>query len=217
MKKSVFMISTNMNLNTKNTAAHAPFLLKPAGKDYLWGGTRLKDDFVKDFDLDPLAETWECSTHPDGQSVVASGEFEGQLLKDVLMAHPGFVGTHPKMKDGLPVLIKFIDAKGDLSVQVHPTDEYAAEHEQGSLGKNEMWYVVEAAKDAHLVYGFLHDMSRDEVAQSLQEECLERYLQKVPVQKGDTFFIPAGQVHAICAGCLVAEVQESVQSDLSPI
>lgn len=207
------MINTNMNLNTKNTAEniaeHAPFLLKPVGKDYLWGGTRLKDDFAKDFDLNPLAETWECSTHPDGQSEIVSGDFKGQFLKDVLVSNPNFIGTHPQMRSGLPVLIKFIDAKKDLSVQVHPTDEYAAEYEHGSLGKTEMWYVVEAAKDAHLVYGFRHDMSREEVAQSLKEECLERYLQKIPVKKGDMFFIPAGQVHAICSGCLVAEVQES--------
>ena len=207
--------NTNLNIKTQSVTAdaseelHVPLLLKPAGKDYLWGGTRLRDDFAKDFDFNPLAETWECSTHPDGQSLVASGMYEGQYLKDVLESHPEFIGTHPQMMDGLPVLIKFIDAKGDLSVQVHPTDEYAAEYENGSLGKTEMWYVVEAAKDAHLVYGFRHDMSREDVAQSLKEESLENYLQKIPVKKGDMFFIPAGQVHAICAGCLVAEVQES--------
>ena len=188
---------------------HAPFLLKPSGKDYIWGGQRLKDDFSKNFDLDPLAETWECSTHPDGPSTVLSGPFAGMLLLDVLKEHPDFIGSHPRMTDGLPILVKFIDAKNDLSVQVHPTDAYAAKHENGSLGKTEMWYVVEAAKDAHLVYGFKRNMTRESLQEALDTETLETYLQRVPVRKGDVFFIPAGQVHAICSGCLVAEVQES--------
>lgn len=111
-----------------------PFLLKPAGKDYLWGGQRLNDNFSKEIDLDPLAETWECSTHPDGPSVVNSGEFQEIKLGDVLKEHPEFLGTHPQeiIKEGLPVLIKIIDAKTDLSVQVHPSDEYAFTHEKDS-------------------------------------------------------------------------------------
>lgn len=200
------MININTSLNTEE---RAPFLLAPSGKDYLWGGTRLKDDFSKELTLDPLAETWECSTHPDGPSLIRSGVFAGQLLLDVLKAHPEFVGTHPQMRDGLPVLVKLIDAKKDLSVQVHPGDEYALLNEHGSLGKTEMWYVVEASKDAHLIYGFKHDMERETLVKSLRDESLEKYLQKVPVKKDDVFFIPAGQIHALCAGCLVAEVQQS--------
>ena len=192
-------------LNTE----HAPFLLHPSGKDYLWGGHRLKDDFSKELGLDPLAETWECSTHPDGPSTVRSGPFAGRLLTEVLKEHPDFIGTHPAACGGLPILVKFIDARNDLSVQVHPTDAYAGEHENGSLGKTEMWYVVEAAKGARLVYGFRHDMTREDLLHALETETLGRHLQVVPVQKGDVFFIPAGQVHAIGAGCLVAEVQES--------
>lgn len=203
-------INLNSNINGETDSSHpVPFLLLPAGKDYLWGGTRLRDDFSKNLDCEPLAETWECSTHPDGPSMVRSGEYAGQLLTHVLKAHPEFIGTHPQMAEGLPVLIKFIDAKKDLSVQVHPDDTYAKIHEKGSLGKTEMWYVVEASKKAHLVYGFVHDMDQESVRKSLKQETLERYLQKVPVKKGDLFFIPAGRVHAICSGCLVAEVQES--------
>lgn len=104
------MTNRNSSLKTK------PFLLKPVGKDYLWGGSRLNDDFSKGIDMQPLAETWECSTHPDGPSMVASGEFEGQLLMDVLKAHPEYLGTHPRTEGELPILIKFIDAKKDLSV-----------------------------------------------------------------------------------------------------
>lgn len=203
------MTNTNMNLNTDKIIQHTPFFLLPAGKDYLWGGTRLRDDFSKNFNLEPLAETWECSTHPDGQSIICSGDFTGHFLSDVLNAYPELVGTHPQIKNGLPVLVKFIDAKYDLSVQVHPSDEFAALYENGSLGKTEMWYVVEASKNAELVYGFRHDMDKSTVLKSLREETLDKFLQKVPVKKGDMFFIPSGQVHAICAGCLVVEVQES--------
>lgn len=116
-----------------------PFLLRPSGKDYPWGGQRLNDDYSKGIKLDPLAETWECPTHPAGPSTVASGTYKGLELRRVLEIRPDFLGTHPKglVEEGLPVLIKFIDAKKNLSVQVHPSDEYAKEHENGQLGKSE--------------------------------------------------------------------------------
>ncbi|MCD8020582.1 MAG: class I mannose-6-phosphate isomerase [Clostridiales bacterium] len=188
---------------------HRTFMLSPAGKDYLWGGDRLNEDFAKGIELSPLAETWECSTHPDGPSVVATGELKGQTLADVIKAHPEYLGTHPKAEDGFPILIKLIDAKKDLSVQVHPDDAYARKHENGSLGKTEMWYVLDATKDAKLIYGFYHDMDEAAVRRSLEDGTLEKYLQKVPVQKDDVFFIPAGKVHAIGAGALIAEIQEN--------
>lgn len=197
------MTRRNMSLNGK------PFLLKPAGKDYLWGGTRLKDEFSKEMDQNPLAETWECSTHPDGTSVVASGELEGILLSDVLREHPEYLGTHPRTDGELPILIKLIDAKKDLSVQVHPDDSYAQAHENGSLGKTEMWYVLDAAKDSRLIYGFYHDMEGETLRKSLSEGTVEKYLQKVPVHKDDVFYIEAGTVHAIGAGTLIAEIQEN--------
>lgn len=203
------MTKRNMSWNSEESSGACPFLLKPAGKDYLWGGSRLKDDFSKDMDLTPLAETWECSTHPDGPSIVASGAYAGRLLSEVLSRHPEYMGTHPKADGGLPILIKFIDASKDLSVQVHPDDEYAREHEHGSLGKTEMWYVLDAAKDAKLVYGFYHDISREKLKKSLENGTVERYLQKVKVQKDDLFYIEPGTVHAIGAGTLIAEIQES--------
>lgn len=202
------MTRRNMNWNNDRSGTH-PFLLQPAGKDYLWGGSRLKDDFCKEVNLTPLAETWECSTHPDGPSLAASGEHEGKFLSDVLKEHPEYVGTHPKTDGGLPILIKFIDARRDLSVQVHPDDDYAGKHEHGSLGKTEMWYVLDAAKDAKLVYGFYHDISREKLKKSLEEGTVERYLQKIKVQKDDLFYIEPGTVHAIGAGTLIAEIQES--------
>ncbi len=202
------MTRKNMNWSSDGAGAR-PFLLKPAGKDYLWGGSRLRDDFSKELDLTPLAETWECSTHPDGPSLVAGGEHAGKRLSEVLKEHPEYAGTHPKTDGGLPILIKFIDARKDLSVQVHPDDEYAAVHEHGSLGKTEMWYVLDAAKDAHLVYGFYQDISREKLERSLREGTVERYLQKVKVHKDDLFYIEPGTVHAIGAGVLIAEIQES--------
>ena len=197
------MTNGNMNSNV------SPFLLKPAGKDYLWGGRRLRDDFSKEIELEPLAETWECSTHPDGRSIVAGGAYAGYTLAEVLILHPEYLGTHPRTKSELPILIKLIDAKQDLSVQVHPDDAYARAHENGSLGKTEMWYVLDAAKDAKLIYGFYHDMKKEVLQKSLENGTVEKYLQKVPVQKDDVFYVEPGTVHGIGAGVLIAEIQES--------
>lgn len=187
----------------------APFVLKPAGKDYLWGGNRLNDDFAKEIDMTPLAETWECSTHPDGPSMVASGPYAGQTLTQVLQEHPDFLGSHQAGSAELPILIKFIDAKKDLSVQVHPDDDYARTHENGAMGKTEMWYVLDAARNAHLVYGFAYDMTPERVRRMIRQGTFENSLQRVKVEKGDVFYIEAGTVHAIGAGALVAEIQES--------
>ena len=183
--------------------------MKPSGKDYLWGGTRLNDEFTKDIDMQPLAETWECSTHPDGPSIVASGKYKGQLLSDVLKCHPEYLGTHPNTNGDLPILIKFIDAKQDLSVQVHPDDVYAREKENGQLGKTEMWYVLDAAKDAHLIYGLNHNVDKEELRKSIANGTIEKYLRKVKIDKDDLFYIEAGIIHAIGAGALIVEIQEN--------
>ena len=186
-----------------------PIFLRPTGKDYLWGGTRLNDEFVKDIPMEPLAETWECSTHPDGPSYALGGEFDGQSLAEILNVHPDFLGIHPNNEDGLPILIKFIDAKRDLSVQVHPTDDFAAAHENGQRGKTEMWYVLDAAKDAKLVYGLNRDTDGEVLRKSIESGTVEKHLQTVPIGKNDVFFIEAGTIHAIGAGALIAEIQES--------
>ena len=186
-----------------------PFFLKPAGKDYLWGGRRLNDDYAKNIDMTPLAETWECSTHPDGPSTVSSGEFEGRLLSDVLKEHPEYIGTHPQTTGELPILIKLIDAKQDLSVQVHPDDAYAYEHENGQSGKDEMWYVLDAKKDSRLIYGLNRTVTKEELRAGIADGSITKYMQKVPVHKNDVFYIKAGTIHAIGAGVLLAEVQES--------
>lgn len=202
------MTSKNSHWN-KDLNLTKPFLLKPAGKDYLWGGCRLNDDFSKDIDMNPLAETWECSTHPDGPSLISTGIHSGKTLREVLKKHPEYLGSHPRTKDELPILIKFIDAKKDLSVQVHPSDEYAQKYENGQLGKTEMWYVLDASKDAKLIYGLHHDADKESIRKSIEEGTVEKYLQKVPVKKDDLFYIEAGTIHAIGAGALIAEIQEN--------
>lgn len=191
---------------------NSPFLLAPAGKDYLWGGNKLKTDFCKQLNIDPLAETWECSTHPDGVSMVTSGIHKGKSLCQVLEEHPEYLGSHPTAILGgqsLPILVKLIDATKKLSVQVHPDDVYARLHEDGALGKAEMWYVLDAEPGAYLIYGFNTDMNRELLSTSLANNTLEKYLQKVPVKKDDIFFIHPGMVHAIGGGIVLAEIQEN--------
>lgn len=195
--------------NTNSNSLNRPFLLKPMGKDYLWGGNRLNDIYMKKININPLAETWECSVHPDGPSVVASGEYEGRTLPDVLQEHPEFLGSHPKAMDDFPVLIKFIDANKKLSVQVHPDDEYAKEHENGSLGKTEMWYVLDAKEDAEIIYGFNRKIDKEQLASSIESGSIEKYLRKVKVKKDDIFYVEAGTIHGIGEGVLVAEIQEN--------
>ena len=187
--------------------------LQPVGKGYLWGGTRLREEYGKKINLTPLAETWECSVHPDGPSVVVNGEFKGKALADVLKEHPEYLGT--KVANGcgdnetrLPVLIKFIDAKMDLSVQVHPNDDYARYHEHQN-GKTEMWYVLDAEEGASLIYGFQHKVTPSILQKAVETGTLDRHLRKVEVHKGDVYYVPAGIVHAIGAGVMVAEIQES--------
>ena len=189
----------------------APFLLQPVGKDYLWGGDKLKREYGKDLDMDPLAESWECSTHPDGTNRVATGRHRGQLLSDVLRDHPEYLGTHPRMdeKGGLPILVKFIDAKKDLSVQVHPDDAYAAKYENGSRGKSEMWYVMDADEGSAIIYGFYEDTSKEKVRDAIRKGTILNLVQRIPIHRNDVFFIEAGTVHAIPAGALIAEIQES--------
>ncbi len=184
--------------------------LAPAGKDYLWGGERLKTQYNKKLDFSPLAETWECSVHPDGQSVVSGGEYGGRTLASVLEEHPEYLGAKAlsRGQGTLPVLVKFIDAAKDLSVQVHPDDAYAMLHEN-SYGKSEMWYVLEAEPGAKVICGFEHNVTAPQLFKAAADGKLARHLHHVPAQKGDVFYIPAGTVHAIGAGVIVAEIQES--------
>ena len=182
--------------------------LAPAYKDYLWGGSRLNDEFEKNIDLTPLAETWECSTHPDGPSYVVGGAFDGQELAEMLRAHPEYLGTRHKGENALPILIKFIDARDNLSIQVHPDDELAKKR-HNSFGKTEMWYVIKAEKGAGLYSGFSEQIDAEEYVKRVENNTIMDVLQRYDVNEGDVFFLPAGRVHAIGAGCFIAEIQQT--------
>lgn len=213
MTKRSTTLTSKENFNEVNIASVLqPFLLKPACKDYLWGGRRLEKEYGKNYGISPLAETWECSVHPDGVSIIASGELKGMPLDVVIKKYPSILGTHPKAICGegeLPVLIKLIDAGQAASVQVHPDDEYARIYENGENGKTEMWYILDAKKEARLVYGFHQDMDEETIKKAVKEDTIEKYLQKVPVQKDDVFYIEPGLVHAIGEGILLAEIQQN--------
>ena len=185
-----------------------PMLLQPAFKDYLWGGERLKTDFGKQTAIAPLAESWELSCHPDGESTIASGPFAGQTLAAALQAQPELLGSAVDAQDGFPLMIKLIDAKQSLSVQVHPDDEYAARVEH-SRGKTEMWVIVDCEPGAELLYGFSRPVTREELARRIKDGTLLEVAGHAPVHPGDVFFIPAGTLHAIGAGILIAEIQQS--------
>lgn len=186
-----------------------PLKLKPAFKDYLWGGTRLRDDFGKDCDFDKVAESWELSCHKDGNSVVANGEYEGKTLAQYIEAEgKAVLGTNCARFEQFPILIKLIDAKDNLSVQVHPNNEYA-QRVEGEYGKTEMWYIVDCDEGAELLYGFKKEVSKEEFAERIQNNTLLEITQSVPVKKGDVFFIESGTLHAIGKGILIAEIQQN--------
>lgn len=169
-------------------------------KDYLWGGEKLKTLFGKQQD-GILAESWEVSIHPDGRSTLNNG----QTFADYLTAHPTAVD---KLGSPFGILIKYIDAKTNLSVQVHPSDAYARAVE-GDNGKTETWYIVDADEGAGIYCGFNQDVDKADFLRSLEDGTVEKYLNFVPVQKGDCFLILPGTVHAICGGCVICEVQQS--------
>lgn len=177
-----------------------PLLLKPVIKDYIWGGTRLKTEFGFETDKDIAAEGWMLSCHKDGTNTVLNGVYEGKPLDEVLKLWG--------LKDKFPILIKLIDAKDRLSVQVHPDNKYALENE-GEFGKTEMWYVVDCEDGAQLIYGFKYKISKDEFEKRIKDNTLDEVMNYVPVKKGDVFFIKSGTLHAIGKGILIAEIQQN--------
>ncbi len=176
----------------------------------LWGGRRIRDDLQKDTgDLPKIAESWEVSTHPKGESVVDSGEYAGKKLSELFDAIGwDHAGEYAEKHKQLPIMIKYIDARENLSIQVHPGERYARKHENDG-GKNEMWYVLEADEGAYVYLGFNRDVTKQEVRTAIKNGTIESLLNKIFVKKGEVFYIPAGTVHAIGAGCLMCEIQQT--------
>ncbi len=178
--------------------------LKPSCKDYLWGGEKLRTEYDIQSDLHPLSEAWMLSCHPDGPSYLP----DGSTLQQYIDTHTGCLGTDCESFSEFPILAKLIDAKQDLSIQVHPSNAYALEHEH-QYGKTEMWYVLEAEPGASLYYGFTQEICKEEFERRIRDNTLTAVLNAVPVHKGDCFFIPSGTLHAIRKGIVVAEIQQN--------
>lgn len=186
-----------------------PLKLEAAIKDYIWGGTRLSKEFDIVSFLDRQAEAWVLSCHPDGENIIKNGAFAGRTLSDVLQNEgKSYLGTHAERFSSFPVLIKLIDARDNLSLQVHPDDAYARKHENQN-GKTEMWYILDCEEDSKLIYGFKKDVTRAEVQKAINKNELLSLCNEVKVKKGDVFFIEAGTLHAIGKGILLAEVQQN--------
>ena len=187
-----------------------PLKLMPAFQEYIWGGTRLRDEFGKPCKFDRVAESWELSCHPSGYTRIMNSVNKGMTLKDYLEQDwEARVGEGAAKDSTFPVLIKLIDACSDLSVQVHPDDRYARDHENGANGKTECWYVVDCEEGAALAYGFNRELTKEMFRASILQGTLMDDVQLVPVHKGDVFFIEAGTLHAIGAGILIAEIQQN--------
>ena len=187
-----------------------PFIkLTPALKDYLWGGDQLKSRYNIICDLDIVAEAWLLSAHPDGESIIATGKYKGYTLsKYIETVGKEVLGWKCEPLQSFPMLVKFIDAKGNLSIQVHPDDDFALDIED-QYGKNEMWYVVDSKPGSGLYVGFNKNVSKDEVRDRVKNNTITDVLNFYPTKPGDIFFIPAGTVHAICEGNLICEIQQS--------
>ena len=163
--------------------------LNATTKDYLWGGNKLVDYYGKVPAGDVTAESWELSCYPGSESVIENGEFAGKTITEYIAEKGrGVLGSKCERFEDFPVLIKFIDAKKDLSLQVHPSDEYARKNEN-QYGKTEMWYILEAEEGAFLYYGFNQKITKEEFARRIEEQTLTEVLNKCYVKRGDVVFI----------------------------
>ncbi len=188
-----------------------PLRFEPILKQKIWGGKKLKSMLNKSSDAPDVGESWELSDVKGDTSIVANGNLKGQSLKKLLIDYGAdLLGkkNHERFGENFPLLIKFIDAKTDLSIQLHPGDELAkARHD--SFGKTEMWYVMQADKDAKLIVGFNRDMDAKTYLKHLEEKTLPEILNFDTVKTGDTYFIESGRIHAIGGGVLLAEIQQT--------
>lgn len=184
------------------------YKIKPVCKDYIWGGDNLKKYYNISSDFDRIAETWELSSHSDGVTYLLD-EHDNEILPADLISMYGRSILGSKCKsDDFPILIKFIDAEKDLSIQVHPDDSYAFSNEN-QRGKTEAWVVLDAKPNAFVYCGFTKKLSKEEFKNRIITNTLTDVLNREYVKKGDVVFIPAGTIHAICSGVVIAEIQEN--------
>lgn len=195
----------NLDKNTDGSYNDLIFL-KPLFHNKIWGGRRLAEEYGYDIPEGAVGECWAISAHPNGDCEVASGAFEGNTLSELWVSHRELFGNAEG--DRFPLLIKILDAKDDLSVQVHPDDTYAAEHENGSLGKSECWYILDAKENGDIVVG-QNASSKEEFAAMVEQGKWTELLNYVPIKAGDFFRIDPGTVHAIRTGTLILETQQS--------
>lgn len=180
--------------------------LEPIFHEKIWGGRRLATEFGYDIPDGPIGECWAISAHPHGDCVVVGGEYDGMHLSEVWDRHREAFGGMEG--DRFPLLIKILDAEGDLSVQIHPDDAYAAEHENGSLGKRECWYVLDCEPDATIIVG-QNAKGPEEFRAMVDAGRWDELLNELPIHKGDFFQIDPGTVHAIKHGTMILETQQS--------
>lgn len=196
-------------LSVDNAGKECCVKLKPAFKDYLWGGVKLREKYGKQCDLDIIAESWELSAHEDGESRIAQGKYQDKSFTEYLkIIGKDSLGWKCGDINKFPILIKFIDAKNPLSIQVHPDDDYALMYED-EYGKNEMWYILDCEEGAGIYCGFKQDTSAEEVRERIKNNTILDILNWIPVKKGDVYFIKAGTVHAIGGGIMICEIQQS--------
>jgi mannose-6-phosphate isomerase len=190
-----------------------PLIFQPVLKDYIWGGKKLIDYGRGLPEMDRIAESWEISGHVDGMTRVENGSYAGLTLEQLLtMMGENLVGRKNRWaveREKFPVLVKLIDAKERLSIQVHPNDAYAAKYEEDELGKTEMWVVLEAEPEAAIIYGLNKFSKRKEIHHAITEGGLENYLNFLPVKKGDHICVPSGTLHAIMEGVVLVEIQQN--------
>jgi mannose-6-phosphate isomerase len=188
-----------------------PIKFEPILKDKIWGGEKLKALFNKKSTRNDIGESWEISDVNGNVSVVSNGDLKGQTLQEILSVYKGSLigdNVYKNFGNNFPLLIKFIDAKEALSIQVHPNDDLAKER-HNSFGKTEMWYVMQAEDEGDLIVGFNKNSSKEEYVEHLESKQLLKILNQEKVKKGDVYFIPTGRVHAIGAGVLLAEIQQT--------
>lgn len=188
-----------------------PFLFESNLHEVVWGGNQLKPYKGLESSDEPIGESWEVSAMPSSTSIISNGLYVGKDLITVINENPDAIlgkKVNEKYQGKLPLLVKFIDAKRDLSIQVHPNDEMAM-REHGKMGKSEMWYIIKADEGAHLYAGFKQEISPYEYQKRVEDGTITDVLADHKVKSGDVFYLPAGRVHAICGGILLAEVQQT--------